>query len=103
MKFTRHAREQMRRRGISTRHVEAALSTGRETWRKGALLVMHGTLRVIFCPFTGYVITAWWQRGRKKRAPGTGRGHRPCAGEKKKKAPAATGALERGNSASLQP
>lgn len=93
MKFTRHAREQMRRRGISTRHVEAALSTGRETWRKGALLIMHGTLRIIFCPFTGFVITAWWQ-GQGKTRTGHGRVR------KKKKAPAATGALERGNTTS---
>ena len=72
MKFTRHAREQMRRRGISHRHVEAALSTGRETWRKGALLVMHGTLCVIFCPFTGFVITAWWH-GNGETRTGHGR------------------------------
>ena len=72
MKFTLHARDQMRRRGISARHLEAALSTGREAWRKGALLIMHGSLRVIVCPFTGRVITAWWQ-GKGKTRTGSGR------------------------------
>lgn len=76
MKLTRHAREQMHRRGITTRHVEAALSAGKEVWRKGALLVMHGTLRVVYCPFTGEVITAWWSKGRTRTGRGRARKRR---------------------------
>ncbi len=71
MNFTRHALEQMRRRGISKRQVESAMSKGRETWRKGALMILHGDLRVIYCPFTGHVITTWWQgRGRVRTGHG---------------------------------
>lgn len=69
MNFTRHTQERLRRRNIRARHVEAALSKGREVWRKGALLIMHGTLRVIYCPFSNCVITAWWQ-GKKPTRTG---------------------------------
>lgn len=72
MNFTRHAQERLHRRNISVRQVEAALSKGREAWRKGALLVMHGTLRVIYCPFFNCVITAWWQ-GKKPTRKGRSR------------------------------
>ena len=64
MKFTVHAIRQMRRRGIARCRVEIALLRGREFWRRGALLVMHQRLRVVYCPYTDYVITAWW-RGKK--------------------------------------
>lgn len=69
MKLTRHAQEQMRRRGISPRQIEDALSKGKEIWRRRAFLVMSGALRVIYCPTSDSVITAWWQ-GRKPSRKG---------------------------------
>lgn len=75
MKFTRHARDQMRQRNITPRQIETALSRGKDVWRKGALLIMHRALRVIYCPFSGCVITAWWQGSRATRTR-QGRGRR---------------------------
>lgn len=67
MRLTKHAREQMRRRNISVRQAEAAMFKGKEFWRKGALLIMHGNLRLIVSPFSGFIITAWWQNHRPTR------------------------------------